>query len=135
MKLLVTGAAGFIGFHTAKLLLERGDEVVGLDNMNDYYDVTLKESRLAILEQFDKFSFAKLNLEDRSGVEALFRQEGFERVIHLGAQAGVRYSIENPYAYIDSNVQGTITILEGCRHNEVEHLVFASTRSIYGAST
>ena len=135
MKLLVTGAAGFIGFHTAKFLLERGDEVVGLDNLNDYYDVTLKEARLAILNGYDGFRFNKLDLADRDGVAGLFAKERFDRVIHLGAQAGVRYSIENPFAYIDSNIQGTITILEGCRHNEVEHLVYASTSSVYGANT
>ena len=135
MKLLVTGAAGFIGFHTSKFLLDRGDQVVGLDNLNDYYDVTLKESRLAILRDYERFSFAKLDLADRDGVASLFASEGFDRVIHLGAQAGVRYSIENPFAYIDSNIQGTITVLEGCRHNNVEHLVYASTSSVYGANT
>ena len=135
MKLLVTGAAGFIGFHTAKRLLERGDDVVGLDNLNAYYDVTLKQARLAELERFDRFAFRKLDLEDRAGIADLFRAERFERVVHLGAQAGVRYSIENPFAYVDSNVQGTITILEGCRHNAVEHLVYASTSSVYGANT
>jgi len=135
MKLLVTGAAGFIGFHTAKCLLERGDDVVGLDNLNDYYDVTLKQTRLSMLEGFDAFRFAKLDLADRVGVSDLFARERFDRVIHLGAQAGVRYSIENPFTYIDSNIQGTITILEGCRHNDVEHLVYASTSSVYGANT
>jgi len=135
VKLLVTGAAGFIGFHTAKRLLERGDDVVGLDNLNAYYDVTLKQARLAELERFDRFAFRKLDLEDRAGIADLFRAERFERVVHLGAQAGVRYSIENPFAYVDSNVQGTITILEGCRHNAVEHLVYASTSSVYGANT
>ena len=135
MKLLVTGAAGFIGFHTSKLLLERGDEVVGLDNLNEYYDVTLKHSRLAVLARYPRFKFVKLDLTDRPGMAALFAGEKFERVIHLGAQAGVRYSIENPFAYIDSNVQGTMTVLEGCRHNRVQHLVFASTSSVYGANT
>ncbi|HMB73945.1 MAG TPA: NAD-dependent epimerase [Gammaproteobacteria bacterium] len=135
MKLLITGAAGFIGFHTAKHLLERGEQVVGLDNLNDYYDVTLKEARLKLLAGHSSFEFVRLDLADRKGMAALFKAEKFDRVIHLGAQAGVRYSIENPYAYIDSNVQGTITILEGCRHNEVEHLVYASTSSVYGANT
>ena len=135
MKVLVTGAAGFIGSHTSRRLLDRGDEVVGLDNLNDYYDVSLKEARLSGLQDYAGFRFEKLDLADREGMEALFSREGFQRVIHLGAQAGVRYSIENPYAYIDSNVQGTITVLEGCRHNKVEHLVYASTSSVYGANT
>ena len=135
MKILVTGAAGFIGFHTAKVLLERGDEVVGLDNLNDYYEVALKHARLAVLARYPRFKFVKLDLADRKGIADLFTSEKFERVIHLGAQAGVRYSIENPFAYIDSNVQGTMTILEGCRHHKVQHLVFASTSSVYGANT
>ena len=135
MKLLVTGAAGFIGFHTAKALLERGDEVVGLDNLNEYYDVTLKNARLALLQRHSNFKFVKLDLADREGMEALFAQEKPQRVVHLGAQAGVRYSIENPYSYIHSNVSGTMTVLEGCRHNGVEHLVYASTSSVYGANT
>jgi UDP-glucuronate 4-epimerase len=133
--LLVTGAAGFIGFHTAKALLERGDQVVGLDNLNEYYDVTLKRARLAILEKYPAFKFVKLDLADREGMATLFAAEKFERVIHLGAQAGVRYSIQDPFAYISSNVQGTMTVLEGCRHNGVQHLVFASTSSVYGANT
>ena len=135
MKILVTGAAGFIGFHTSTLLLERGDEVVGLDNLNEYYDVTLKHARLAALQRHKSFKFVKLDLADRAGMAKLFADEKFQRVIHLGAQAGVRYSIEQPFAYIDSNVQGTMTVLEGCRHNGVEHLVFASTSSVYGANT
>ncbi|HLF12697.1 MAG TPA: NAD-dependent epimerase [Gammaproteobacteria bacterium] len=135
MKLLVTGAAGFIGFHTAKALLERGDEVVGLDNLNEYYDVTLKHARLALLQRHSSFKFVKLDLGDREGMEKLFAQEKFQRVVHLGAQAGVRYSIQDPHAYIHSNVLGTMTVLEGCRHNGVEHLVYASTSSVYGANT
>lgn len=135
MKLLVTGAAGFIGFHTARALLERGDQVVGLDNLNEYYDVTLKHARLAILEPYSSFKFVKLDLADRDAMAELFAAEKFERVIHLGAQAGVRYSIEAPHAYITSNVQGTMTVLEGCRHNGVQHLVYASTSSVYGANT
>ena len=135
MKILVTGAAGFIGFHTAKVLLERGDTVVGLDNFNDYYDVGLKESRAAQLEGFDRFSMHRIALEDRAAVESLFASEGFEKVVHLAAQAGVRYSIENPHSYIDSNIVGTMNILEGCRHHKVEHLVYASSSSVYGANT
>jgi len=135
VKILVTGSAGFIGFHTSKLLLARGDEVVGLDNLNEYYDVTLKHARLAELKKNRNFKFVKLDLADREGMAKLFAAEKFNRVIHLGAQAGVRYSIEAPFAYIDSNVQGTMTVLEGCRHNGVEHLVFASTSSVYGANT
>jgi len=135
MKILVTGAAGFIGFHTAQLLLNRGDEVVGLDNLNDYYDVRLKEARLEILQRSPNFRFVKLDLADRSGMAELFAREKFERVIHLAAQAGVRYSIQNPLAYIDSNVVGFANVLEGCRHNGVEHLVYASTSSVYGANT
>jgi len=135
MKFLVTGAAGFIGFHTAQLLLERGDEVVGLDNLNDYYDVSLKEARLAQLKQRSNFRFVKLDLADRSGMQELFAKEKFARAIHLAAQAGVRYSIQNPLAYVDSNVVGFANVLEGCRHNGVEHLVYASTSSVYGANT
>ena len=135
MKLLLTGAAGFIGFHTAQILLARGDEVVGLDNLNDYYDVTLKQARLAILQKFSNFRFVKLDVADRPGMAELFAREKFQRVIHLAAQAGVRYSIQNPLAYIDSNVVGFANILEGCRHNSVEHLVYASTSSVYGANT
>jgi UDP-glucuronate 4-epimerase len=135
MKILVTGAAGFIGYHTAKALLERGDEVVGLDNMNEYYDVTLKHARLARLTAYPSFRFIKLDLADRAGMTKLFAAEKFQRVVHLGAQAGGRYSIENPLAYVDSNLVGTMTVLEGCRHNDVEHLVYASTSSVYGANT
>jgi UDP-glucuronate 4-epimerase len=135
MKLLVTGAAGFIGFHTAQKLLARGDEVVGLDNLNEYYDVRLKLARLEILKQSPNFRFVKLDLADREGMAALFAAEKFHRVINLAAQAGVRYSIQNPLAYVDSNVVGFANILEGCRHNGVEHLVYASTSSVYGANT
>lgn len=135
MKILLTGAAGFIGFHTAKILLERGDEVVGLDNLNDYYDVSLKEARLAQLTPNNNFKFVKMDLADRSGMADLFAREKFQRVINLAAQAGVRYSLKNPLAYIDSNVVGFANILEGCRHNGVEHLVYASTSSVYGANT
>ena len=135
MKILVTGAAGFIGFHTSQILLARGDQVVGLDNLNDYYDVTLKEARLGILKRSPNFSFVKLDLADRPGMAELFAREKFDRVINLAAQAGVRYSIQNPLAYIDSNVVGFANILEGCRHNGVQHLVYASTSSVYGANT
>ena len=135
MKILVTGAAGFIGYFTAKQLLERGDTVVGLDNFNDYYDVSLKEARAAQLEPQPNFSLVRASLEDRPAMEALFQKERFDKVVHLAAQAGVRYSIENPHAYIDSNIIGTLHILEGCRHHEVEHLVYASSSSVYGANT
>ena len=135
MKILLTGAAGFIGFHTAKKLLARGDEVVGLDNLNDYYDPNLKRARLTILQADPKFRFVKMDLADWGGMKALFAREKFPRVIHLAAQAGVRYSLENPQAYVDSNVTGTLNVLEGCRHNNAEHLVFASTSSVYGLNT
>ena len=135
MKILVTGAAGFIGYHTSTLLLERGDQVVGLDNLNDYYDVRLKEARVARLARSAGFRFVRLDLADREGMKALFEREKFDRVIHLGAQAGVRYSIQNPLAYVDSNVVGTANVLEVCRHNGVGHLVYASTSSVYGANT
>jgi len=135
VKLLVTGAAGFIGFHTAKLLLERGDEVVGLDNLNHYYDPALKDARLEILRGFEGFRFIKADLADRGAMQALFRAEGFQRVVHLAAQAGVRYSLENPHAYVHSNIVGFLEVIEGCRHTRVEHLVYASTSSVYGANT
>lgn len=132
MKYLVTGAAGFIGMHTAKRLLEAGKQVVGLDNLNDYYDPALKQHRLAQLTPFTNFHFVKMDLADREGIAQLFSSEQFNCVIHLAAQAGVRYSIENPFAYVDSNLIGMMTILEGCRHNKVQHLVYASSSSVYG---
>lgn len=131
-KYLVTGAAGFIGMHTAKRLLEEGHQVMGLDNLNDYYEPELKQHRLAQLTSFKNFTFVALDLANREGMAELFKAEQFERVIHLAAQAGVRYSIENPFAYIDSNLVGMMTVLEGCRHNKVEHLVYASSSSVYG---
>ena len=135
MKVLVTGAAGFIGFHTAKQLLERGETIVGLDNFNDYYDVRLKEARAALLEPYENFRMERISLQDRAAMEALFARERFDRVVHLAAQAGVRYSLENPHSYIDSNIVGTLHVLEGCRHHDVEHLVYASSSSVYGANT
>ena len=135
MKVLVTGAAGFIGSFTALRFLARGDEVVGLDNLNDYYDVNLKRARLARIESQPGFRFVQLDLADQAGMAALFAREKFQRVVHLGAQAGVRYSIQDPHSYIASNVVGTLNVLEGCRHQGVEHLVYASTSSVYGAST
>ena len=134
-KILVTGAAGFIGFHLCKRLLARGDEVSGLDNLNDYYDVSLKHDRLSQLEEISGFKFYECSLEDRNTVEALFRTEQFDKVVNLAAQAGVRYSLQNPHAYISSNIVGFMNILEGCRHNGVKHLVYASSSSVYGANT
>ena len=135
MKVLVTGAAGFIGSHVSHKLLARGDEVVGLDNLNAYYDPTLKEARLARLTPQAGFRFVKLELADAAGMAQLFKAERFDRVVHLAAQAGVRYSLENPQAYVDSNITGTLNVLEGCRHNGVQHLVYASTSSVYGSNT
>ena len=132
MKYLVTGAAGFIGNFVSERLCDGGHDVVGLDNLNGYYDQNLKFVRLHRLEKFNKFTFVKLDLADREGIASLFSEEKFDRVIHLAAQAGVRYSIENPMAYIDSNLVGMATILEGCRHNKVQHLVYASSSSVYG---
>ena len=135
MKVLVTGAAGFIGSFAAQRFLSRGDEVVGLDNLNDYYDVNLKRARLARLESQRGFRFVKLDLADQAGMAELFAREIFTRVVHLGAQAGVLYSLQDPHSYLASNVVGTLNVLEGCRHNAVGHLVYASTSSVYGAST
>jgi UDP-glucuronate 4-epimerase len=135
MKLLVTGAAGFIGYHVSERLLARGDEVVGLDNLNDYYDVGLKRARLQRLQAHAGFRFEQLDVAAREPLARLFERERFERVIHLAAQAGVRYSVRNPNAYVDSNLVGFGNILEGCRHGGVQHLVFASSSSVYGANT
>ena len=135
MKVLVTGAAGFIGMHVVERLLARGDQVVGLDDLNDYYDVALKEARLDRLLPHPEFSFVRVDVADRSSVAQTFADEGFDTVIHLAAQAGVRYSIENPHAYVDSNLVGFMNILEGCRHHHIKHLVYASSSSVYGANT
>lgn len=134
-KILVTGAAGFIGFFAAKHLLERGDRVIGLDNLSDYYDVNLKKSRLAILQNYHNFQFHHLDLANRQGIADLFTNLQPELVLHMAAQAGVRYSLTNPYAYVDSNLVGFAHILEGCRHSHIQHLVFASSSSVYGANT
>lgn len=134
-KILVTGVAGFVGFFLAQKLLDRGDEIIALDNINDYYDVNLKYDRLAQLEGRKNFTFYKLDLADRTGMEQLFAEHQFDKVAHLAAQAGVRYSLKNPHTYINSNLVGFIHILEGCRHQNVEHLVFASSSSVYGANT
>ncbi|MBT1071363.1 NAD-dependent epimerase [Pelotalea chapellei] len=134
-KILVTGAAGFIGFHLSKRLLARGDEVVGLDNLNDYYDVRLKHDRLKQLKGDAGFRFVECSLEDATAIEQLFSTEKFDRVVNLAAQAGVRYSLQNPQAYVSSNIVGFMNILEGCRHNGVKHLVYASSSSVYGANT
>ena len=134
MKYLVTGAAGFIGFHVSQRLLAAGHQVVGLDNLNDYYDVNLKQARLDLLQSPD-FRFAKIDLDDNAAMAALFANEQFNRVIHLAAQAGVRYSLENPHAYAQANLIGHLNILEGCRHNKVQHLVYASSSSVYGLNS
>lgn len=134
-KILVTGAAGFIGFHLSRRLLSGGDAVTGLDNLNAYYDVALKEARLSLLEGSGAFRFARVDIADRQAVSALFHSERFDVVVNLAAQAGVRYSLENPHAYVESNLVGFTNILEGCRHQQVPHLVFASSSSVYGANT
>lgn len=133
-NILVTGSAGFIGFNLSKRLLEDGDNVVGLDNLNDYYDVNLKKDRLSILEEYDDFKFIKASLEDKEAVDEIFEENNIDIVVNLAAQAGVRYSLKNPYAYIESNIMGFMNILEACRHNEVGHLVYASSSSVYGSN-
>ncbi len=135
MKILVTGAAGFIGFHLTIYLLKRGDEVVGFDNLNTYYEIKLKKDRLAILSNHQNFTFVQADLADRPAVEKVFADHRFDRVINLAAQAGVRYSLENPHAYIDSNIVGFMNILEACRYNKIEHLTYASSSSVYGSNT
>ncbi len=135
MKILLTGAAGFIGYHVAKLLLERGDEVVGIDNLNDYYDVSLKQARLKELAAYPRFRFERVEIADAKELDAVFAAHEFERVVHLAAQAGVRYSLVNPMAYINGNIVGFTHILEQCRHRKVPHLVYASSSSVYGANT
>ncbi|MDT0177955.1 NAD-dependent epimerase [Enterobacter sp. BRE11] len=132
MNILVTGAAGFIGFHVTQRLLAAGHQIVGIDNLNDYYDVGLKQSRLDLIAQHPSFRFIKMELADRAAIASLFEQHAFQRVIHLGAQAGVRYSIDNPHAYADANLTGHLNILEGCRHHKIEHLLYASSSSVYG---
>ena len=133
--ILTTGAAGFIGFHVAQRLLSDGREVVGVDSVNDYYNPKLKEARLELLKRNSKFTFVKLDLADRAASKSLFEHHRFPAVVHLAAQAGVRYSLQNPHAYVDANIEGFINVLEGCRHNGCEHLVFASSSSVYGANT
>lgn len=135
MNILITGAAGFIGFHSANRLLQAGHHVVGIDNLNPYYDVRLKTARLELLEKFDNFSFIKIDLSDREGIAKLFTTHPFDTVLHLGAQAGVRYSIDHPFAYLESNLTGTLAVLEGCRRSGVNHLIYASSSSVYGANT
>ncbi|MDC9592802.1 NAD-dependent epimerase [Xenorhabdus sp. IM139775] len=132
MKYLVTGAAGFIGFHLIKKLIKNGNHIIGIDNINDYYDISLKKSRLEILSTLDNFKFIFMDVSDKNSIEELFKNNQIDRVIHLAAQAGVRYSLINPYSYSDSNLSGFLTILEGCRHNNINHLVYASSSSVYG---
>ena len=134
-RILVTGAAGFIGFHLCRRLLERGDQVIGLDNLSDYYDVSLKEDRLKVLDKYVNYSFEKCDISDRTGTEKIFSGQQFDVVVNLAAQAGVRYSLTNPHAYIDANVVGFMNILEGCRQQQTAHLVYASSSSVYGANT
>jgi UDP-glucuronate 4-epimerase len=134
LKTLITGAAGFIGMHCALRLLERGDDVIGIDNLNDYYDVSLKQARLAKLKPHVKFNFYQIDISDRDAMAALFASEQPDRVIHLAAQAGVRYSLTNPHVYIDANLQGFVNVLEGCRHHQIGHLVYASSSSVYGGN-
>ncbi len=134
MNILITGAAGFIGFHLSKALLDRGDSVIGIDNLNDYYDPELKKARIRILKKYENFSFLLLDIADRNAMGELFKKNKFDIVVNLAAQAGVRYSIDNPYAYVDSNLVGFANILEGCRHSMPEHLVYASSSSVYGAN-
>ena len=134
MKILVTGAAGFIGYHVARALCERGDEIIGIDNLNDYYDVNLKQARLRQLEPLDNFKFIKIDIAARDSIDTLFAQHAFQRVVHLAAQPGVRYSLENPYAYVESNLVGFMNLLEACRRSEIKHLVYASSSSVYGAN-
>ncbi len=135
MKILVTGAAGFIGSAVATKLLDLGESVVGIDNLNDYYSVALKEDRLSRVQEHGAFTFYKQDIKESEAIERIFQEEKFDKVVHLAAQAGVRYSIENPRAYIDTNVVGFTNILEGCRHNKVQHLVYASSSSVYGSNT
>src|SRR4249919_3751672 len=133
--ILVTGAAGFIGFHVARRLLTEGLAVVGLDNLNSYYDPVLKEARLDVLRRQPRFAFEQIDLADRASMERLFAQHRFAVVVHLAAQAGVRHSIDHPHAYVDANLEGFVNVLEGCRHNDCRHLLFASSSSVYGANT
>jgi len=135
MKVLVTGAAGFIGFHVSKYLMKRGDEVVGIDNINDYYDPNIKLGRLDMLREFDTFTFEKMDISDKEAMENLFKAHQFDAVINLAAQAGVRYSLENPHVYMESNIVGFLNVLEGVRHHKINHLVYASSSSVYGANT
>ena len=135
MKILVTGSAGFIGHALSQRLLARGDDVIGIDNLNDYYDVELKKARLARLEYHDNFTFYQTDLENADAIAKIFKQEQPQRVVNLAAQAGVRYSLENPQAYVSANLEGFVNVLEGCRHNAVEHLVYASSSSVYGSNT